>query len=379
MKFLFAPDSFKGTLTSEQIIETLTQQAKRHFPGVETIGVPIADGGEGTLLAIAHTVGGTLQECMVQNPAHRTIPAKYLILGQNRALIEMAQASGITCVTEEERHILELSSYGTGELMKHAILNGCTDLTVAIGGTATNDGGMGLLAALGAKFYDSKEQELHPVAKNLLAIENIDTSEMDTLLTGVQVTVMCDVNNPLTGPMGATYVFGRQKGASEEELEILEAGMEQYATYIDKQLQIQVNTIAGAGAAGGVGAALCVFLHAKMQSGIHTVLELVNFQNLLEGVDLVVTGEGRIDYQSACGKVLDGISHYAKQKDIPVLAIAGGMGERAYEIYDKGIDGIMVTPNAPMSLETAMADAKALLEDSADRMFRMLAVGQKLS
>ena len=278
MKFVFAPDSFKGTLSSEQQIGILKQKAQEIFPEAETVGVPIADGGEGTMRAIWNTAGGKLKKCRVTGPLGAAVEAEYLILDEDRVFIEMAQASGITLIPYKSGNAGKTTSYGTGELIRNALEAGYRKITVSIGGSATNDGGAGMLAALGVEFYSKDGERFIPVGETLGNIEKIDCSGILSEMRNASFCVMCDVTNPLLGIQGATYVFGPQKGASDRDLEILERGMVHYAEKIEVLCGRKVSEIPGAGAAGGMGAALLAFCNARLQSGIQTVLEMVDFE-----------------------------------------------------------------------------------------------------
>ena len=378
MKFVFAPDSFKGTLSSQEIIDILTEKAQQHFKDVQTQGVLIADGGEGTIAAVEQMKGGSRRYLEVTGPLGEKVNAHYLRLNEKQVLIEMATASGITLIPYREGNALYTTSYGTGEMIKDALASGADDIIISIGGSATNDGGMGMLMALGVRFLDKDGKELEPVGKNLLNIAKIDTASLNRRVKTANFIVMCDVTNPLIGPNGATYVFGPQKGANAKQLKLLESGMKNYAAKIKETLGADVANLPGGGAAGGMGAALTAFCGASLQSGIKTILDLINFENIIADADLIITGEGRIDGQSAGGKVLDGIGRYAKKRNIPVIALTGGMGDNAYLVYDCGIDSIMVTVNAPMSLDTALTHAEPLLADCVDRLFRFIKIGMNL-
>lgn len=375
MRFLFASDSLKGTLSSERIAELLTESAQRVFPGCQTMGIPIADGGEGTVDAVITVTGGSMQTVKVHGPLMEEIQASYGVFHETSAVIEMAAASGLPLVHVEQRNPLHTTTYGTGQLIRSALDAGYRNISVAIGGSATNDGGMGAMRALGIRFLDAAGQELEGTGADLNLVSDIDISGIHPDLKQSEITVMCDVNNPLTGPSGATYTFGRQKGGTPEILEELEAGMQHYAEVIRDKFGIDVDKIPGAGAAGGLGAALCVFLHASLKSGIETVLDLIGFDQLLDGVDLVVTGEGRIDWQSAFGKVPSGIGNRCRAKGVPAIAVVGGMGDGAEQIYEFGIDSIITTINGAMELNEALERAEELYGAAADRMFRMVKVG----
>lgn len=379
MKLLFASDSFKGTLSSEQIIRLLTDSANRIFPGCETVGVPIADGGEGTVDAVIAVTKGCLRTVKVHGPLMEEASASYGVFHGDSAIIEMAAASGLPMVPAQKRNPLHTTTFGTGELIKDALDNGYRRLSIAIGGSATNDGGMGAMRALGIKFLDQDGKELSGIGEDLGKVADIDVSGLHPAVKDASITVMCDVNNPLTGPDGATYTFGKQKGGTHEILDELEAGMKQYAAVMRDKLGLDVENLAGAGAAGGLGAALCGYLNAELKSGIETVLDLIDFDGLLEGTDLVVTGEGRIDWQSAFGKVPSGVGMRCKAKQIPAVAIVGGMGNGAEKIYEFGVDSIVPTINGAMDIEEALERAEELYISAADRAFRMIRAGMQVA
>lgn len=378
MKFLFASDSFKGTLSSEKIMGLLDASAKQVFPDCETIGVPIADGGEGTVDAVIDVTKGDFRHVKVHGPLMEETTASYGVFHGDCAIIEMAAASGLPMVPVGKRNPLHTTTYGTGELIKDALDAGYRKLSIAIGGSATNDGGMGAMRALGIRFLDQDGQELEGCGRDLIRVADIDIGGLHPGVADAEITVMCDVNNPLTGPDGASYTFGKQKGGTPQILDELEHGMKQYRKVIEEKLGMDVDNIPGAGAAGGLGAALCVFLHANLKSGIETVLDLIGFDNLLEGIDLVVTGEGRIDWQSAFGKVPSGVGTRCRAKGIPAVAVVGGMGDGAEKIYEFGIDSMISTINGAMEIEEALERAEELYTGAADRMFRMIKAGMSI-
>lgn len=378
MKFLFASDSFKGTLSSEKITELLTVAARRVFPGCETLGVPIADGGEGTVDAVIAVTKGAKRCLMVHGPLMELTESSYGVFHGDCAVIEMAAASGLPMVPAEKRNPLYTTTYGTGELICDALDAGYRKISIAIGGSATNDGGMGAMRALGIRFLDKEGHELEGTGSDLLNVADIDITGLHPAVKEAEFTVMCDVNNPLTGPDGAAYTFGKQKGGTPEILDELEKGMKHYAAVLGAELGMEVDRIPGAGAAGGLGAALCGFLHATLKSGIETVLDLIDFDGLLEGTDLVITGEGRIDWQSAFGKAPGGIGERCRARGIPAVAIVGGMENGAEKIYEFGVESIFPTVSGPMELDEAMKRAEELYGSAADRMFRLLRVGMGL-
>ena len=378
MKLVFASDSFKGTLSSEQTVELLTKAAHEVFGPCETFGVPVADGGEGTTDAVILARKGQKVYEEVHGPLMETVKAYYGRLSDKEAILEMAQASGLPMVPEELRNPLKTTTYGTGELVKAALDAGYTDISIAIGGSATNDGGMGFASALGVRFFDADGNVLEGKGSELEKVAHIDVSGLDERAKSAHFTVMCDVTNPLCGKDGATFTFGKQKGGTPEILERLEKCMCNYRDVIIKEFGINPDDTPGTGAAGGLGAALKIYLNAEMKSGIETVLDLIDFDSILKGVDLVVTGEGRTDWQSCFGKVMQGVGDRAKKYDIPVTALCGGLGKGYDQIYEHGIDSIMTTVDSPMPLAKALEKAEDLYYKGAIRMFRMVRAGMRL-
>ena len=298
--------------------------------------------------------------------------------GDTVAVIEMAAASGLPLVPIDRRNPLHATSYGTGELIRHALDQGFTDISIAIGGSATNDGGMGCARALGVRFLDDQGRELEGRGEDLEKVCAIDVSNLDHRVSGAKITVMCDVTNPLCGENGATWTFGAQKGATPEMQARLEVGMVNYRDVIRRQFAIDPDAIKGAGAAGGLGAALMVFLGGEMKSGIDTVLDLIGFDKRLEDTDLVVTGEGRTDWQSCFGKVMQGVGERATKKGVVAVGLSGSLGRDAAQIFDHGIMSLMTTVDAPMPLEEALGRAEELYYLGAVRMFRFIKAGMAL-
>ena len=371
MKIVVAPDSFKGSLGANEICVIVEKSAKEVFGNCEVIKVPMADGGEGTVDCLSGILSAEKIICNVKDPLGRDINAYYARFGDS-AVMEMAQASGITLIKENERDILKHSSYGTGEMIIHAVKNGVKNIYIGIGGSATNDGGMGFASAIGVKFLDKNNSLINPIPENFLNIHSIDCSNINPLVLGANITVMCDVNNPLLGASGATAVFGKQKGADTTSSPILEKGLEHYITNVEKTISKNIKNNDGAGAAGGLGAAFMAFTNAKIQSGVKTILEILKFNEIIADANLVVTGEGMMDYQSAFGKVASGVGMLCKNQNVPCLAIVGSMGERAEEMFDYGITSIIPTVNAIMSLDYAMKNASYLCENAATRMFKLI-------
>lgn len=318
---------------------------------------------------------GEIIERTVKGPLFEPVSARYGRIDRDRAVLEMAQASGLPLVLKEKRNPLYTTTYGTGELIADALDRGFTDISIAIGGSATNDGGIGCMRALGVRFFDEDDKELAGIGADLEKICRIDVSGLHTRVSDAKFTVMCDVTNPLCGPDGATHTFGPQKGATPPIEERLEAGMENYRKRLMEQFGVDVNDIPGSGAAGGLGAALLVFLHARLKSGIDAVLDLIGFDDLLCEADLVVTGEGRTDWQSCFGKVLHGVGKRCQKRGIPAVALSGGMGKGAEDIMEHGIESIMTTVNGVMDIEEAMENAEELYYSGAVRLFRLIWVG----
>ena len=379
VKFLFASDSFKGSLSSEETAAMLTRAAREVFGEVECESVVVADGGEGATDAILAASGGVRRVVDAHGPLMTPIQASYGVLKDGRAIIEAASASGLTLVPRDKRDPLEASSFGVGELILDALKQGRREIALALGGVATVDGGMGCGRALGVRFLDASGNELEGRGRDLERVAEIDVSGLDPRIADARVTVMNDVTNPLTGTRGAARVFGPQKGATSEVVERLERGMISYAAALRRSFGVDPNEIVGGGAAGGLGAFAALFLKGAMKSGIDVVLDLVDFDARLHGVDLVVTGEGRTDEQSRFGKVVQGVGLRAKKWGIPVVALSGSLGEGASALFEDGIEALATTVDAPTSLESAMARAKELYYFGAIRMFRLIRVGTSIS
>lgn len=378
MKILFASDSFKGSLTSEEIGALLTQAVSEIFPHAETHTLCVADGGEGTMEAVVQALGGTWKTVPVRGPLSNPVQAHYGLLPGHKAIIEMAAASGLPLVPADQRNAAKTSSIGAGMLIRDALDAGIRDITIAIGGSATNDGGMGAMQALGVSFLDKNGQEIWGCGENLAFVDHIDVSGLHPAAAQTRFTVMCDVTNPLLGEHGATYTFGRQKGADDAMLAQLEQGMTQYAAAVQTALGCDNAAAPGAGAAGGLGFALMTFLHAQAQPGIEAVLDLLDFDCALNSVDLVITGEGRMDWQSAFGKVPSGVGKRCKKAGVPAVAIVGGLLEGYEAIYDCGIQSVVTTINGAMSIEDAMENSRTLYLDAARRLLRMVRCGMSI-
>ncbi len=375
-RFLFASDSFKGTISSARAAELLDTAAHETFSSVDTRMLEVADGGEGTVSAIVAAAGGSLRSATVRGPLGDAVEATYAILDDGSAVIEMAAASGLPLLAHADRDPLRTSTFGTGELIAHALDNGASSVTLAIGGSATNDGGMGCMRALGARFLDAQGNELEGTGADLARVDAIEIANMDARVAKTPFFVMCDVDNPLLGARGATRVFGPQKGASPARVEELEQGMARYAQALSRTFGNFDPMAPGMGAAGGLGAATQAFLHAELQPGIERVLDLVRFDQLLDGCDLCVTGEGHADAQSAHGKVVSGIAARCRRAGVPCVAIVGGMDADACELLEVGVNALVPTVLDVCDLDDALAHAERNYLLAARRVFSLLALGR---
>ena len=379
MKLIFAPDSMKGSLSAMESCDILERVTARIFPEAETISVPVADGGEGTVDALLRAMGGERRKVSVTGPMFEREEAEWGLLSDGTAVMEMAQASGLPYVPMDQKDPRKATSLGTGEMIAAALKEGVRKILIGIGGSATNDVGIGMLAALGAVFTDAEGKPVPPTGAGMAQVAQADFSGLMPELQETVITVICDVTNPLLGENGATWIYGPQKGAVPEIRDELEAGMSHFARIIEKTLGRDISSFPGAGAAGGLGAALGGVLGATLKTGIDAVLDAVDFEKKLEGVSLAITGEGRMDGQSVrFGKVPVGVAKRCAAKGIPTAAIVGGIGDGAEGFFDLCEGTIMTTVSGPMSLEKAMADAPALYEYAAERLLRAIRIGMKM-
>jgi len=377
MKIVIAPQGFKGNLTALQVGKAIEAGIKRIVPDAVTVIKPMADGGEGTVQALVDATGGRMIATEVTDPLGGRVLAHWGLLRDKTAVIEMAAASGLPLVPREKRNPLITTTYGTGELIRTALANGCRKLIIGIGGSATNDSGAGMVQALGVKLRNAQGKDLSFGGAALAKLEHIDVSGIDPRLKECEVILACDVNNPLCGPHGASAVYGPQKGATPEMVAQLDAALAHYADVIKKDLGADLRDVPGAGAAGGLGLGLMVFLKAKMIPGIDVVIKATGLVNDLKGADLVFTGEGRIDFQSACGKVPTGVALKAKEFGIPVIALVGEMGQDYQVVYAQGIDAILSIAPGPITLEQSMKDAEKLVINAAECAMRLFMCGAK--
>ncbi len=365
MNIVIAPDSFKECLSAKEVATAIAMGIFEAISDVEVFKIPISDGGEGLLETLMQGAGGKFVEVVVKDPLMRSITASYGILEDKKtAVIEMALASGLELLKENEKNPMLTSTYGTGQLIKDALDNGCTKIIIGIGGSATNDGGAGMARALGAKFLNKKGEELNEGGGSLNELNNIDLSNFDDRLSRCEVVVACDVSNPLTGPNGASMVYGGQKGGSHEDLLKLDKNLAHLAAIIRSELQIDIAETPGAGAAGGIGAALMAFMKGRLVNGIELVLETLKMEEYIKSADLVITGEGKIDGQTLHGKTIAGIAKMAKKYRVPVVVITGKIGEDIEPIYDMGVCGVYSIVNEPMDLHQAITEAPKLIQNS---------------
>jgi glycerate 2-kinase len=374
VKIVIATDSYKGCCTSMEAASAFEQGFLKAAPDAGVIKIPVADGGEGTVNAIIAGTGGRLKQVEVTDPIGRRITASYGIIDNTIAIIEMSAASGLPLVPNEKRNPLYTTTYGTGEMIKDALDEGCRKIYIGIGGSATNDGGMGMAQALGISFKDASGKECGFGAQDISKLHTIDVSRLDARLSECEIIALCDVTNPLCGKTGATYVYGPQKGVTSDMLQPIDDALKHFADVILNQLKKDIANIPGTGAAGGLGAGLIAFCNAKLKPGIETVLELVGLERHLHDASLVITGEGRIDGQSAFGKVPVGVAHIAKKYNIPVIAIAGSIGDGSDVLYSMGIDGIVSIARGPVSLEDAIKNFHSLAADAAERLMRIMLI-----
>ncbi|MFB4164430.1 glycerate kinase [Alteribacillus sp. JSM 102045] len=361
MKIVIAPDSFKESMTALEAAQSIEKGFKEYIgENLTSEIIPMADGGEGTTRSMADALNGTIYTKTVTGPDGSKVEASYAILHDtNTAVMEMAEASGIGLTVKEKRNPLKATTYGTGELIKAALDQGVEKIILGIGGSATNDGGAGMVQALGGKLLDGNNNDLEAGGEALSQLRKIDLSGLDKRLKHTNIVTACDVNNPLTGPNGASAVYGPQKGADDRMVKILDDALHHYAEVIKSELEMDVENLPGAGAAGGLGAGLTAFLNASLEPGIDIVLKEANFYERVKGADLIITGEGKIDHQTVFGKTPVGVAKAsAESTSAPVIALCGQLGEGYEAVFSHGITAAFSIMPGPESVETAMANGK---------------------
>lgn len=372
MKIIIASDSYKGSCSTIEVANSIERGFRRIYKDLDVVKIPVADGGEGTVDALVIGTNGRYEEVEVMGPLGDPLIARYGIIHGEIAVIEMAAASGLTLITKDRLNPLITTTYGTGQLIKAAMEKGIRKILIGLGGSATNDGGVGMAQALGFSFKDEAGKEISFGGGDLGNIVTIDISGANQLLNETEIIAISDVENPLCGPSGASFIFGPQKGASKDMVELLDNNLSYFGKLIKDQLGMDVIDVRGAGAAGGLGAGLIAFANSTIQPGIEKVLDIANIDLHLQDADLVITGEGKIDGQSKYGKVPVGVAKRALKYDVPIIAIVGSVGSGASEVYAYGIDLITDIINRPMTLDEAMENVESLLEDAAENVARIL-------
>lgn len=376
MKIVIAPQAFKGSISALDAAEAMRKGIMAVFPDADAVLVPVADGGDGTLETLVEGSGGEIRQATVTGPLGERRAAQWGAMGDGvTAVIEMARTSGLALVPLDRRDPLNATTYGLGEIVHYALDDGFRRFIMGIGGSATNDAGAGMAQALGVRLLDAAGDELPHGGAALANLSRIDMNGIDPRVTESSFLVACDVSNPLTGTEGASAIYGPQKGATPEMVQTLDAALLHFSEVVRHDIGADVNDLQGAGAAGGLGGGMVAFLDAELRAGVDIVLDTVALDTTLEGADLVLTGEGALDYQTVYSKAPIGVAERAKRLGIPVIAIAGTLGDRYRLVHEHGIDAALAITNAPMSLEEASSHAAELIADAAEQAARMMKVG----
>jgi glycerate kinase len=376
MKILIAPNSFKGSLPAILVGKAIEKGIKKVDRRIKTELLPISDGGDGFISSLVFAKFAKLKTAVVSDPLGRRISANFAYIPDKRiALIEMALASGLALLNDDEKNPMKASSRGSGELIIHAIRAGAKKIILGIGGTATCDAGIGALSAMGVKFFDKNNVEVAPIPENLCEIRKIDLSDIKTEIFNTTIEIACDVKNPLIGKNGAARIYAPQKGATAFQVEKLESGLANFAKVLKNTTGVDITKMNGGGAAGGIGATLHAILNAKMRKGTDIIFSLLELKKRINGADLVITGEGRIDLQTAFGKAPIEIAKFAKKNAIPCIALCGSVGEEIELLHREGISAIFPICRGPISLDEAMKNAKKLLSATAEEAVRAFRAG----
>lgn len=371
-KIVLIPDSFKGTLSSTQICEIISGEIKRQFSDCEIISIPVADGGEGSVDCFLSALGGEKITTIASGPHLEQMKSSFGYLPESSiAVIEMASCAGLPLV-ENQKDPLGTTTYGVGELLLETANHGATKIILGLGGSCTTDGGCGAAAACGIKFYDEAGNSFIPTGETLSQIEHIDTSSLDPAIKTVDIVAMCDIENPMYGPEGAAYIFAPQKGATENEVKLLDEGLIHLANVIKQDLRADVATIPGTGAAGAMGAGMVAFFGAQLQMGIETVLDTVHFSEIIKDADLVITGEGKLDSQSLRGKVVIGVAKRAQDAGIPVISLVGGVESDISDAYKKGVTAIFPINRLPEDFSISKENSAENLAATAQDVLRLV-------
>ncbi len=370
-KILLIPDSFKGTMSSSRVCEIMKKTIASHLPEAQVVSIPVADGGEGTVDSFLAAAGGKRHELQVTGPYGEPVTAFYGILPDGTAVVEMAAAAGLPLVGEN-KHAEKTSTYGVGQILEHVLHTGCKKIILGLGGSATNDGGVGAAAALGVQFKDKDGTPFLPVGETLCDISSIDVSRINPRVGSVGLTVMCDIDNPLCGTQGAAHIFAPQKGADPEMVQRLDQNLMHLAAVILRDLNVDIENLPGAGAAGGMGGGMVAFLNGHLQMGIETVLDTVHFDTLLQDAQLVFTGEGKLDTQSLRGKVVSGVARRAKRQNVPVIAVVGDIGDEIEPVYEQGVRAVVSINRVAVPFSEAKLRSESDLELTMDSILRLL-------
>jgi glycerate kinase len=379
MKIVIAPQTFKGSISALEAARAMSEGVRRVVGDAETVLVPVADGGDGTLETLVDSSAGEIRTSEVTGPTGEKVVAQWGAMGDgNTAVIEMARTSGLALVPEEKRNPLITTTYGLGEVIRVALDSRFRRFIIGIGGSATNDAGVGMAQALGIRLLDAGGQDLPFGGAALAQLDRIDMSGLDPRAKESTFAVACDVSNPLTGPEGASAVYGPQKGATSEMVARLDAALAHLAQVVKGDMGLEIDDVPGAGAAGGLGAGLIAFLNGEMRSGVDIVLDAVELDRRLEGADLVITGEGSLDFQTVYNKAPIGVARLAKARKIPVIAIAGSLGRGFTDVHEHGIDAVSAITHAPMTLAEASEDAADLIASATEQALRFMAAGGRV-
>lgn len=370
-KIILIPDSFKGTLSAAEFCHISSDVLKKHFPAAEIISLPLADGGEGTTDCFLTMDGYTKVTATVKNAFMEDITGYYAVKG-NTAVMEMAMCASLPSAKGRENPATT-TTYGVGQLICHAVENGTKKIILGLGGSCTNDAGTGMAAALGVQFFDKDGNSFIPTGETLDKITAFNTENTDILLKDVEITAMCDIDNPLYGKNGAAYIFAPQKGADSEMVAVLDEKLKYIASFTEKQTGNNYYDIKGAGAAGGMGFGVCAFLGGSLKPGVNLILETIGFENQLSDTDLIITGEGRLDSQSLSGKAVIGISRIAQKYNVPVIAVVGSVADDVSPVYTQGVTAVFTTNTQPVPFEIAAASTGRNLEFTVENIRRMIA------
>lgn len=376
MKIVIAPQSFKGSLSALDAARAMEEGVRRVFPRVETVLVPVADGGDGTLETLVEATSGDIRSAVVTDPIGRAVMAEWGALGDGKtAMIEMARTSGLALLSHDERDPLHATTYGLGEVIREALDAEFRNFIVGIGGSATNDGGAGMAQALGVRLLDEEGNDLPRGGAALADLRRIDTAGLDERVHESHFSVACDVSNPLTGPEGATAVYGPQKGATPVLVERLDAALRNFADVVHRDIGMSIGDVPGSGAAGGLGGGMMAFLGGSLRAGVNIVLDQVGLDQELEGADLVITGEGQLDFQTVYNKAPVGVARRARRLGIPVIAVSGSLGKGFENVHAEGIDAVSSIVCSPMTLEEASVRAVELIANTVAESMRFMKVG----